>query len=329
VTLARKTTIKSSSLLLVHGRDFKPSADDLADVNRAALRAGVERDFPEQLSEYDKINIESAYYGDLSHAVLSSRGRQYDELMDMGDRRNALAELRSIEARKRFGIRQYDCVPGKTAVPEFFANVIAPLCGMLRLTRSLVSRLSPDFAEYLFAESDYAEQVRERVRSKLCALLERGERVMLVTHGTGCVVAYDVLWQLSNDEKWVQKYGDAKINTWVTLGAPLGDGSIRKHLLGYKGEPKSYPKNVITWQNVAAEDDYTCHDNTLADDFKNMLEQRVVSAVQDYRIYNLAARYGKSNPHSSVGYFINPRMSKIIVDWAQTPAIETDPIYTL
>jgi hypothetical protein len=327
--LVRKITISSNSLLIVHGRDFKPPAQELTDVSRAAMRAGVQRDFPEQMPAYEDISIKLAYYGDLSNAVLSARERAYDSTNDMEDRSRALTDLRGIDARKRFGIRPYDCLPGKSAVPEFFANIIAPLCGVLGLTKSLVGRLSPDFAEYLYRESDYGEKVRGRVRAELCALLDKGDRVMLVSHGSGCVIVYDVLWQLSHDERFVEKYGDAKIDTWVTLGAPLGDNYIRKHLLGADGEPVSYPQNVVTWHNVSAEDDYTCHDNTLADDFKSMLQQKVVSAVQDYRVYNLAVRYGKSNPHSSVGYYIHPRMSKIIVDWARSPAIETDPIYTL
>ncbi len=314
---------------MVHGRDFKPPAELLSDVCRAALRAGVERDYSENLHVYDKVAVNLAYYGDLSNELLRAKNREYDDQVDMGDRNNALTELRSIDARKRFGIRQYDCLPGKTAVPEFFANIIVPLCGVLGLTRFLVSRLSPDFAEYLVTESAYTEKVRERVRNELCKLLDRGDRVMLVSHGTGCVVVYDVLWQLSHDERFVAKYGDCKIDTWVTLGAPLGDNSIRKRLMGADGEPVSYPKNVVTWHNVAAEDDYTCHDNTLADDFKSMLKQHAVSAVQDYCVYNLAVRFGKSNPHSSVGYLIHPRMSKIIDDWLQTRAIDTDPVYTI
>jgi aspartate-semialdehyde dehydrogenase len=104
----------------------------------------------------------------------------------------------------------------------------------------------------------------------------------------------------------------------VTLGAPLGDHHIRKKLLGANEKPATrFPTNVITWHNVAAEDDYTCHDNTLADDFKKMMDARFVSAVHDHHIYNLAVRYGKSNPHSSVGYFIHPRVSKIVVDWIE------------
>ena len=315
---------------MLHATDLpEPPAEALADVSAAALRAGIERDYPEYLYAYDKAAVHFAYYGDLSNAILGEQDPQYDDQLDIGDRRNALTELRSIGARKRFGIRQYDRLPAKSAVPEFFANIIAPLCGVLGMTRWLVARMSRDFAEYLSKQSEYAEEVRERVRNELCALLDRGDRIMLVTHGTGCVIAYDVLWQLSNEERFAEKYGDAKVDTWITLGAPLGDNYIRKRLMGADGEPVSYPKNVITWHNIAAEDDYTCHDNTLADDFKGMLEQRVVSTVQDFRVYNLAVRYGKSNPHSSVGYYIHPRVSKIIVDWVQAPAMVTDPIYTL
>jgi len=89
-----------------------------------------------------------------------------------------------------------------------------------------------------------------------------------------------------------------------------------------------FPVNVISWHNVAAEDDYTCHDNTLADDFKLMLQQRVVSVVHDYRIFNLAVRYGRSNPHSSIGYYIHPRVSKILADWLKVNDAQSTPKYT-
>jgi hypothetical protein len=314
---------------MVHGKGFKPPEDSLFDLCAAALRAGIQRDFPDRTFQYDEISLHMAYYGDLTNEFLRDRDHDYDHQIDMGDRKNALTALRAIDARKKFGIRQYDCRPGKSAVPEFLANFVSPVCGVLGLTKSLVKRLSPDFADYLVGDSEYAKNASERIRTKLCELLDSDERIMIVSHGTGCVLVYDVLWQLSHDERYLEKYGDKKIDTWVTLGAPLGDNYIRKYLKGATGEPVSYPKNVISWHNVAAEDDYICHDNTLADDFKSMLEQRAVSLVQDYRVYNLAVRYGKSNPHSSVGYLIHPRTSKILVDWMQTSAIETDPVYTI
>ena len=322
--------ISNSSILIVHGRDFKPAEDALMDITLAALRAGVERDYPDQVDALDSVFKDSAYYGDLTNALLESRGKRYDESLDLGDRGNALNSLRSIQARKRFGIRQYDCLPGKTALREFIADIAAPVLGAIGLTVPLISCVSKDVAEYLSGKTNYANDVRERVRTKLCEMFDRGDRVLLVTHGTGCIPAYEVLWQLSHGEKYKDDYSDSKVDAWLTLGAPLGDYNIRKRLLGAKRDPiECFPTNVITWHNVSAEDDYVCHDNTLADDFKKMLEHRVVSAVHDYCIYNLAVRYGKSNPHSSIGYYINPRVSKIITDWIQSDRIAEAPKYTV
>ena len=317
------------SILLVHGRDFKPAEQPLLDISLSALRSGIQRDYTDHVDAYDMMVKEFAYYGDLTNALLESGGKQYDEQLDLGDRNSALSRLKVIPARKRFGIRQYDRLPGKSALREFAADVAAPILGTIGLTMPLIRCVSKDGAEYLSAKTNYAQKVRERVRNKLCKMLDRGDQVLLMTHGLGCIAAYEVLWQLSHQAEFKDQYGGAKIDTWLTLGAPLGDTHIRKRLLGAKhvvGE--RFPTNVITWHNVAAEDDYLCHDNTLADDFRKMMHQRVVSAVHDHHVYNLAVRYGKSNPHSSVGYYIHPRVAKIVADWMLASGVEEAPKYS-
>jgi hypothetical protein len=314
---AQKSVV-NRSLLLVHGRDFKPAEEALFDISVSAIRSGIERDYPDHVDAYDALRKDMAYYGDLTNTFLESIGRHYDEQLDLGDRKNALTALRAIPARKRFGIRQYDRLPGKSAMREFLADLAAPLLGALGMTRWLINRVSRDFCEYLCDGDNYAAAIRQRVREKLCECLDRGDELLLVSHGMGCVVVYEVLWELSHLPEYQDRYASAKIDAWVTLGAPLGDNFIRKHLLGAGKEALApFPTNVINWFNVSAEDDYSCHDNTLADDFKPMMAKRMVSAVHDYRIYNLAVRYGKSNPHSSIGYYIHPRVAKIIVDWLQ------------
>lgn len=296
--------------MLVHGRDFKPSAPVLADLSHDALVSGFRRDLPEQQSLIEDVHLDLAWYGDLSAEILGRQGRRYDERLDVGDRQNALATLKQIAERKRFGIRQYDRLPGKTALKEFLADAALPVLGQVGLWNWLCRRHAPDFAEYLKGESDYAAAVRERLRTRLEAALARGDRIALLTHGTGAVVAWDVLAQLSGDRV------PGKIDVWVTLGAPLGDAHVRRQLLGAETSgATSFPTNVINWYNVSAEDDYTCHDKTLADDYRRMMDERRVSAISDHVIYNHAVRYGRSNPHSSVGYFIHPRVTKILADW--------------
>ena len=317
------------SLLLVHGRDFKPSQEAFTDLSMAALRSGIERDSAELLDSFDLMQKSVAWYGDLNAEILEARGKNYDETLDIGDRRNALTSLREITVRKKFGIRQYDQLPGKSAVPEAIVDIVAPVLGAIGFCTPMIRAVSKDFACYFDQKSNYAMRVRERLKNELCALIDRGDRIVLISHGTGSVVAYDVLWQLSHDPDLKQRYGDKKIELWMTLGSPLGDSNIRKRLLGAKDKPSTkFPVNVISWHNVAAEDDYTCHDNTLADDFKMMMQQRVVSAVHDYRIFNLTVRYGRSNPHSSIGYYIHPRISKILGDWLKVSDADSSPKYT-
>jgi hypothetical protein len=315
------------SILIVHGGDFKPPEEVYMDEASTALHAGVQRDFPDHVEAFGRVGIELAYYGDLGNAYLRSRGRHYDEQLDIGDRRNALDSLRKIPQRKKFGLQQYDKLRGKSAIPEAIADVASPLFGLLGLTPLLVSVVAKDFALYLRRNTDFTDQVRARVRDRLCELLRRGDKVMLMSHGTGCAVAYDVLWQLSHDERYRDEFKASKIEVFVTLGSPISDNMVRKRLLGARRRSKErYPTNIITWENVSAEDDYFCHDKTVANDLKAMMREHVISSINDYRVYNHALRYGKSNPHCSLGYFIHPRVAKIVVDWIGAPdaAVRSD-----
>lgn len=308
------------SILIVHGGDFKPPEEVYLDEATTALREGMQRDFPDHVEAFGKVGIELAYYGDIGNEYLRSKGRHYDEQLDIGDRRNALESLRKIPMRKKFGLQQYDKLRGKSALPEAIADVASPLFGMLGLTTVLVSMVARDFALYLSGNTEFTQQVRGRVRSKLMEMLRRGDKVMLMSHGTGAAVAYDVLWQLSHGESYRDEFSASKIEVFVTLGSPISDDMVRRRLLGAKRRSKErFPTNIITWENVSAEDDYFCHDKTVADDLKSMMREHVISSINDYRVYNHAMRYGKSNPHCSLGYFIHPRVAKIVVDWLEAP----------
>ena len=308
------------SILIVHGGDFKPPEEVYMDEASTALREAVQRDYPDHVESFGTVGIELAYYGDLGNAYLRSKGRHYDEQLDIGDRRNALESLRKIPQRKKFGLQYYDKLRGKSAIPEAIADVASPLFGVLGLTTVLASLVAKDFALYLRGTTDFTEQVRGRVRDKLAELLRRGDKVLLMSHGTGCAVAYDVLWQLSHDERFRDEFSGSKIEVFVTLGSPISDNMVRRRLLGAgRRSIERFPTNIITWENVSAEDDYLCHDKTVADDLKAMMREHVISSINDYRVYNHALRYGKSNPHCSLGYFIHPRVAKIIVDWLEAP----------
>lgn len=264
-----------------------------------------------------------AWYADLSAGVLADAGRDYDESLDVGDRRNAFEALRTISPRKRFGIRQYDRLPGKSALREFAADVCAPVVGGVGLWHFICRRISPDFAAYLDNHGAYGDAVRERVGAALAAALEKFDELAVIAHGTGSVVAWEVLRELSQNRG---PDDTSKVDLFVTMGSPLGDAHLRRRLRGGQPDPATrFPTNVVTWCNVSAEDDYTCHDKTLADDYRKMLSEQRVSAITDYKIYNHAVRYGRSNPHSSIGYYIHPRITRILVDWLARRGVTDTP----
>ena len=304
------------TIIFVHGRDFKPAADELLDISITAVSAGMERDCPEMLVALHSASKQLAWYGDISNAWLRQKGGLYDERLDTEDRRRALQQLRLLQKRKHFGMNRYERLPGKTSLAEFAADLAAPVLGSIGLGGALIGRVAADVNEYWDADTDFGMRIRERVRTAITSAFERRERIMLVSHGTGCIVAYDVLWQLSHHPDHAAGFEQLKIDQWVTLGAPLGDTTVRRRVFGAQAKGRGrYPTNVLAWHNVSAEDDYLCHDNTLADDYREMLRLRLVSSIRDYHIYNLAVRYGRSNPHSSIGYLIHPRVTKIISDW--------------
>jgi hypothetical protein len=303
-------------MIFVHGHDFKPPADVLLDIDVAALAAGIERDRPELFEKFHALHKQQCYYGDCTNEFLSSVGEYYDESLDVGDRRNALLRLKSVEKIKHFSVARYDRLPGKTALAEFAADLAAPLLGSIGFSKALINSVGKDLAEYWNPKSDFATMLRGRVRDAVIESLERGDRILLVAHGTGSIVTYDVLWQLSHDPEFADRYSAHKIDTLLTLGSPLGDSIVRRRLLGAKRKGRErYPVNIVSWHNVAAEDDFMCHDNTLVNDYKAMLKQRQISSIRDHHIYNLAIRYGKSNPHSSVGYLIHPKTIQVVTDW--------------
>jgi len=312
----RSIDISNRRLIFVHGRDFKPTADEFMALSIEALLGGVERDYPDFVDVASRLEKHLAYYGDITDEFLQQQGQRYDEALDIGDRRNALTRLRSFDKRKHFGVARYDRLPGKSAITEFAADILAPILGKLGLSQKLFEKVGIDLCEYWNPDSYFGIRVRDRVRVAICDALDEDKEIFLLSHGTGCIIAYDVLWQLSHDPDFARGYSDRKIDHWVTAGAPLGDSMVAKLLKGADREGvERYPTNIVSWHNLSAEDDFVSHDNTLADDFGQMLTQKQISFIRDYRIYNLAIRYGKSNPHSSLGYLIHPRMSQTLVEW--------------
>ena len=58
------------TILLVHGRGFKPPKKELQKLWFEALRFGIERDHPAKLAAFNSAKVELVYYGDISNQFL-------------------------------------------------------------------------------------------------------------------------------------------------------------------------------------------------------------------------------------------------------------------
>lgn len=303
-------------IVFVHGRGFKPAAPTCLSLLWRALEAGVTLDVPEEQAALEESARTLAYYGDLTNALLGDGGDEYDEQLDVNDLENALNELKTLDRKKGFGVKNYDRLPGKSAAREFAVSLFAPIVESIGLGKKIVSGRHKDLGAYWEEGNEYRASALARVRDAICEALDSGDRVVLLSHGTGSIITWDALWQLSHEEQYAEPCRNQKVDLWITLGSPLGDTMVQKQLLGAGESGRTrFPANVIAWHNVSAEDDYLSHDNTVSDDFSGMLSQRQISSIRDYRVYNLAIRYGRSNPHNVLGYLIHPRVARIMTDW--------------
>ncbi|WP_294343816.1 hypothetical protein [Prosthecochloris sp.] len=303
----------NKTLLLIHGRSWKPPEESLRSLWLDALRWGLDRDFPDAAARFSEVTLEFVYYGDTSNCYMeSAEGKPY---VDDTDSRRHTLELLKVYSSNQFSKRNYNRLPGKESFKEGAADVLSPILSFFNLSETLIAAVAPDMREYWNDESFYGTEVRRPMIKPLKRALDREGSTAIVAHSLGTIIAYDTLWKFSRYGEWYD-YWNRKIDLFVTLGCPLGDATVRENIKGYNAcKERRYPANIREWVNIAAEDDYISHDSKISDDYRTMRQYGLVESIKDYKIYNLSLRGGKSNPHHSGGYLIHPRTVKILAEW--------------
>ncbi len=164
-------------------------------------------------------------------------------------------------------------------------------------------------------EDDKLCKVKDLIKNRLIKLLKKysSDRIMLISHSMGSIVAFDVLsFHALN----------IPIHTFITSGSPLGLPVViskiaveQKQKLPGKGlmiSPSSVTKN---WYNFSDILDRIALNYKLADDFTEN-EYGVVPI--DFLVVNNYEIDGKRNPHKSYGYLRTPEFSKILNEFIQT-----------
>ncbi|MBI3778805.1 MAG: hypothetical protein HY274_07835 [Gammaproteobacteria bacterium] len=168
-------------------------------------------------------------------------------------------------------------------------------------------------ARYFSNEGNIGQQVRELLKAPLRDMFARDERVMIIGHSMGSVIAYDALWELTHIEK-----NPGRVDLFLTIGSPLGMRFTQQRLLGWHEQGKRrYPHDIRHWINMASQGDLTALDPTLRDDFRAMLELGVVQSLTDVNggIFNYFRNAQGLNVHRSYGYLVNPRLGEVVARW--------------
>ncbi len=286
----------------MHGGGAQPDAATLEALWRQALHRGLQRDYSKRLAAFEDTPMNLLYYA-----------AQQEEGAALEDRRVCLQALSALSKPKDFRRRQYETLPGKSALREFAMDVGAPVAGVVGLGARLEALQLPELTSYWQAEARLVA-ARDKIVDILTDSLAGGYRTLVIAHCFGGVLAYDALWRLSQGNEPVSKGGPASIDL-ITLGVPLAADAVRKRLAGAEAPvPQRFPRHVGRWANFAAEDDPVCHDKSVADDFRSMADS-VGTVIEDRVIYNMAVRGERSAPHHSAGYLLHPAVAQEIAGW--------------
>lgn len=158
-----------------------------------------------------------------------------------------------------------------------------------------------------------ARRIRDRLKSQLVPALEAGQRVLLIGHSMGSIIAYDCLWELCHRDR-----GRGVLDELMTLGSPLGLNLVQRRLLGHDRRGRGrYPCRLRRWVNVSAEGDLVSVDRRLADDFGAMRALGLVAEIEDHArgVYTWFRDARGLNAHRSYGYLAHPVVGELVARW--------------
>jgi pimeloyl-ACP methyl ester carboxylesterase len=178
------------------------------------------------------------------------------------------------------------------------------------------SRISDLIIRHFFKDLDkyyaFDATVRQAIRKRLFNLIlqHRHDKILIIGHSMGSIIAYDVLSQLPPN---------TAIDTLVTIGSPLGIPVIKGKMMAERRLTNPNIKEVVTpdsirkrWFNLADIEDKVALDYDLADDFlpnKRGVYPAYEIVVNDYY------KQDKRNPHKVYGYLRTPQLAQILYDF--------------
>ena len=183
-----------------------------------------------------------------------------------------------------------------------------------RLAPHHTRRLLHEANRYLKDRDGVGSAVRGVLRATLEAAWRDGDRVLLIGHSLGSVIAYDTLWELTHVQR-----SSGEVSLLMTLGSPLATRFVQRSVQGAREtNARRYPHNVRRWVNLSARGDTTALQPRVRPLYQQMLDLKLVDAIEDFVGFDNFFRGSLGlNAHEAYGYLAQPLFADIVGDWLE------------
>jgi len=271
----------------IHGLSNKPEAKVLREDWNKAILEGLQKNAK---IEIDSIPFELVYWANV----------MYDQPLPNAEYREA-----KPGSLKRYEEGWWDYLREK--VLSFGGDVLDTLKQTYGIDEAadLVLKAALDDLYQYYTVLEKRAKLRSLLKQVLLA--NQDQRIMLVAHSMGCIVAYDVLRELGEETKSVA------IDYFVTLGSPLGLPHVKYKVLQEHAVART-PSNVKRWTNLADRRDFVALDTHLWDDYQANVDGVRVSddlVANDWN-FGIFKETGIYPYHAIYGYLRTPEFTDIV-----------------
>jgi hypothetical protein len=298
-----KATVGKQRIVYITGMKPKP--------HPALHRPALLRVLSASLGRVDPRAAEWLHAREQNFVLVSWTPLLYAEQADIGPDLPGIASIIESPSPSEEDRREADEIGRKLMRAWHLIGDSYPWLSSLVASSALQVTLS-DVRRYLDDENGIAGRIRQRFIDALVEAWDQGEKVLVIAHSLGSVIAYDSLWQLSR-----QTPRKDRIDLLLSLGSPLATRFVRKQLLGARRKgPERYPDNIERWINVSARGEMVALHRRVRPFFAEMLEHGLVRTIEDWpEIYNHFRAAHGLNVHKSYGYLNHRIVANPICAW--------------
>ncbi|RLC53091.1 MAG: hypothetical protein DRH89_06975 [Candidatus Cloacimonadota bacterium] len=186
--------------------------------------------------------------------------------------------------------------------------------GLDKIADIAIHAMFSDLDAYYHGNCKFRKELkaREAFRYRLAVVLKKypEHEILLIAHSMGSIISYDVL---------TQNIPNQNIDTFFTLGSPLGLPVIIKKILQEQNKEISSDSKPITpenitrkWLNFSDLDDKVALNYSLSDDYAE--NSRNIKPI-DNIVENQYEYNGQNNPHNVYGYLRTPQVAQEIFEF--------------